>query len=123
MKVLVIDGDKFAQNIYLSELHQENIAVEVAEDGEEGLKKARETDPKIIILELILTKLNGFEVLKELKNDKKTKDIPVVVCSSLSQEDDIKEAMDLGAVKYFSKEDYSLKQVTREVIEMLMTLM
>jgi DNA-binding response OmpR family regulator len=123
MKVLVIDGDNFAQNIYLSELHQENIAVEVANDGEEGLKKARETDPKIIILELILTKLNGFEVLKELKQDKKTKDIPVIVCSSLSQENDIKEAMDLGAIKYFSKEDYSLKQVTREVIEMLMTMM
>lgn len=123
MLVLVIDDDKFVRNIYESELHQENIQVELAQDGVEGLTKAKEVKPNLIIMELILTKKNGFEVLQELKKDSKLKNIPVVICSALSQSKDIDEALKLGAIKYFSKEDYSLKQVIKEVLEILVTQM
>ena len=119
MKVLVIDEDKFAQSVYESELHQQNISVELAKDGLEGVEKAKETKPDIIILELIVTKKNGFEVLEEIKQDADIKNTPVVVCSSLSQKNDVDEAMRLGALKYFSKEEYSLKQVVKEVMNIL----
>lgn len=121
MKVLVIDEDKFAQSVYESELHQQNIAVEIAKDGAEGIIKAQETKPNIIILELIVTKKNGFEIIEELKKDEELKNIPIVVCSSLSQKEDVDEAMRIGAVKYFSKEEYSLKQVVKEVMNILIS--
>lgn len=122
MKVLVIDDDKFARTVYESELHQENIAVELSKDGEEGLAMAKKNVPDLIIMELILTRKNGFEVIEELKKDPKLKKVPIVVCSSLSQKSDIEEAKKLGIAKYLSKEDYSLKQVVKEVMNVLMGL-
>lgn len=122
MKILIIEDDKFTSKLYESEFHQENIEVELAADGEEGIKKARKTKPDLILLDLILPKINGFEVLEILKNEKKLKNIPVVILSALSQQVDIDEAMKLGAVKYLSKEDYSHKQITQEVLNVLMKL-
>ena len=121
MTILVIDDDKFARNVYESELHQENITVVTARDGEEGVAKAKEIKPNLIILELIVAKKNGFEVLKELKADASVKNVPVVVCSALNQKSDIDEAMKLGAVKYMSKENYSLKQMVKEILNILLT--
>jgi DNA-binding response OmpR family regulator len=95
MKVLIIDNDKFTRTVYESELHQQNIEVNVAEDGKDGLDKARKDKPDLIILDLILPKLNGFEVLKELKSDSKLKDVPVLVSSILAQKNDINEASDI----------------------------
>lgn len=122
MKVLIIEDDKFTRTVYESELHQENIEVELAEDGETGLEKAQKTKPDLIILDLILPKKNGFEVLEELKKNKKTQRIPVVVSSALSQKTDIDEIMKLGAAEYLPKENYSLKQIIKEVLNILMKL-
>lgn len=119
MKVLIIDEDKFACSIYESELHQQNVEVVFAADGVAGAQKAKEEKPDLIIMELILTKKNGFDLLAEIKKDEATKNIPVVVCSALSQESDINEAMATGAAKYFSKDTFSLKQVTKEVLDIL----
>lgn len=119
MKVLVIDSDKFAQTVYESEFHQENIEVIVVENGQEGYAAAVKEMPDLILLELILTKKNGFELIRELKANPKLKNIPVVVCSSLSQKADIDESVSLGALKYYSKDNYSLKQVVREVMKIM----
>ena len=122
MKVLIIEDDKFVRTVYESELHQENIEVELAVDGEEGMAKAKKNKPDLIILDMILPKKNGFQILEELKKDAKLKNIPVVACSSLSQKADIDETIKLGAVKYLSKEDYSQKQVIQEVLKVLMSM-
>lgn len=122
MKVLVIEEDKFARSIYESELHQQNVNVESAENGLVGYNKVMELMPDLIIMELILTKLNGFELLRRLKTDETTKDIPVIVCSALSHEQDIEEAKRYGAMKYFPKDNYSIKQVIKEVMDILVTL-
>lgn len=122
MRVLIIEDNKFIRTVYESELHQENIEVDLAEDGIKGLEKAREKAPDLIILDLILPRKNGFDVLEELKSDAKLKKIPVVVASALSQKSDMDEAMNLGAIKYFPKDSYSQKQIIQEVLNVLMTL-
>lgn len=121
MKVLVIDEDKFACNIYKSELYQQNVEVIFGTDGIDGEKKIKTEKPDLIILELILTKKNGFDVLAGIKGNPKTKNIPVIACSALSQQCDIDEALGLGATKYFSKETYSVKQVVKEVLDILIS--
>lgn len=121
MNVLIIEGDLFTQSIYKSELNQENVGVELAGNGLEGLEKAKNSHPDLIITELILTKLNGFEMIKELKETEVIKDVPIIVASALSQKQDIDEAMSLGIVKYLPKSDYSSKQIIKESIDVLMT--
>lgn len=121
MKVLIIDDDKFVRTVYESEFHQENVAVVLASDGKAGLALALQENPTLIIMELILPKLNGFEVIGELKKDNKLKKVPILICSSLSQKSDIDEAMSLGVEKYLPKENYSLKQVVAEALKILLT--
>jgi CheY-like chemotaxis protein len=120
MKVLIIEDNKFVRTVYESELHQENIEVELAEDGVVGLEKAQTLKPDLILMDLILPKKNGFILLEELKADPKTKKIPVIVTSALNQKSDIDETMKLGAIKYFTKDSYSQKQIIQEVLKSLM---
>ena len=120
MKVLIIDDDKFIRTVYESELHQENIEVELAEDGEKGLEKARSVKPDLILLDMILPGMSGFELLEKLKADDELKKIPVVVFSSLNQQSDIDEAVKLGAVKYLPKDTHSPSQIVEEIKKILM---
>jgi DNA-binding response OmpR family regulator len=121
MKVLIIEDDKFISTIYESELHQLNVEVILTYDGVSGLEKAKEIKPDLILLDLILPRLNGFEVLRELKLDEQTKTIPVIINSALKQEKDIQEAIGLGALLFLPKDSYSQKQVAKEILDMLMT--
>ncbi len=119
MKVLIIDDDKFIRTVYQSEFNQENIEAEVAENGEAGLEKAKSGKPDLILLDMMLSEKDGFEVLGELKSDTSLKSIPVIVFSSLNQQSDIDEAMKLGAVKYLPKDAYSPKQIVEEAKKIL----
>lgn len=122
MRILIIDDSKFIRTVYKSELNQENIEVELAETGEEGLEKARTAKPDVILLDMMLPGIDGFEVLERLKNDSGLRKIPVVVFSTLSQQSDIEEALKRGAVKYLPKDDYTPKKVAEELKQILVLL-
>jgi CheY-like chemotaxis protein len=115
MKVLIIDDDKFIREVYKSELNQENIEVELAESGEEGLEKVKSLKPDLILLDMILPGKSGFDILGELQTDAELKKIPVIVFSSLSQQSDIDEANKLGCSRYLPKDNYSPKQIVDEI--------
>lgn len=102
-KILFIDDDKFFLEFYRAEFAQYNFQTDFAKDGEEGLKRAREIKPDVILLDILLPQKDGFEVLRELKLDKETKDIPVIIISALGAESDIEKLMNLGAVRMFNK--------------------
>lgn len=102
-KILFIDDDRFFLEFYRAELAQFNITTDFAQDGEEGVKKAKELLPDVILLDVILPKKDGFGVLADLKADPSTKDIPVIIISTLSSEQDKNELLKLGAVQTFSK--------------------
>lgn len=80
---------------------------------------ARSERPDLILLDLIMPKLQGFEVLKALKEDPATSPIPVIVLSNLGQDEDLKQAMELGAVAYFIKAHLSLQELVQRVAETL----
>ena len=119
MKVLIIDDDKFIQAIYKSGFVQEQIEVELAKDGEEGLEKAKKYAPDIVLLDMILPKKDGFEFLEEAKKDPLLKKIPIVIFSALSQQTDIDKALELGALKYMPKDSYMPNQIIGEVKKIL----
>lgn len=84
-------------------------------DGEEGLRKVKEKKPDLILLDLILPKVYGFDLLKQLKADPETKDIPVIVLTNLEGTGDIEKALQLGATTYLVKASYTLEEVVEKI--------
>ena len=114
-KILFIDDDNFLRKVYNAELSDQGHEVILAADGEEGVKKAKEEDPDLILLDMIMPKKNGFEVLTDLQSDPKTKNIPVIILSNLGQDDDIKKGKDLGAVDYLVKDNITLANILEKI--------
>lgn len=114
-KILFVDDDNFLRKVYQSELGDQGYDVILAQDGEEGLEKAKISDPDLIILDMIMPRKNGFEVLTELQNNPATSNIPVIILSNLGQDDDIKKGLDLGAVDYLVKDNITLNTIVEKV--------
>lgn len=113
--ILFIEDESALQKTCGEALEKEGFNVIAALDGETGLQLAKTQFPDLILLDLVLPRLNGFEVLKALKDDESTKRIPVIVLTNLEQMEDIQRAIDLGATTYLVKSNYKLE----EVIEMI----
>lgn len=118
-KILVIEDDPFLVKMYDVGLKHEGFTVEQAFDGEQGLEKAKSAHPDIILLDLMLPKLSGFEVLTALKKDRSTQRIPVLILSNLSQQTDKKRVMDLGAIGFLEKNKFTVKQIAQIVNQQL----
>ena len=114
-KIVVADDDRMFRKAAETTLRRQGYAVTTASDGEEALQLIRAERPDIIVLDLIMPKLQGFDVLQVLKQDSLTATIPVIVLSSLTQEQDKQEALDLGAVAYFNKATFSLSELVKQV--------
>ncbi len=114
-KIVVADDDRMFRKAAETTLRRQGYAVTTASDGEEALQLIRSERPDIIVLDLIMPKLQGFDVLQVLKQDSITAAIPVIVLSSLTQEQDKQEALDLGAVAYFNKATCSLGELVKQV--------
>ncbi|MBI5466164.1 MAG: response regulator [Candidatus Kerfeldbacteria bacterium] len=113
--VLVIEDDAFLQRAYQAKFKKEGFIVVAATDGESGLKLAREGKPNIILLDLMLPKISGFDVLEALMKDKATADVPVIILSNLGQESDRVRGTDLGAKEYIVKANSSLDEIVKKV--------
>jgi CheY-like chemotaxis protein len=118
-KVLIVEDDPLMSRMYQKIFTFEQYEVELAGDGEEGLEKARLVKPTLILLDVMMPKMNGLEVLDKLKADPETKTIPVVMLTNLAGEQDAETALAKGAIKYIIKSEYEPKQVTDMVKEIL----
>lgn len=102
-KILIIEDDKFLRKIIAKKLTQEEYEIFEAVDGEEGINLAKEKNPDLILLDLVLPSMDGFTVLYNLKKDKKSSKIPVIILSNLGQTEEINKGLKLGAVDYLIK--------------------
>jgi DNA-binding response OmpR family regulator len=102
-KLLVVDDDKAAVKSLKAVLEKEKYAVCEAFDGEEALARVEDFNPDIVLLDLMMPKLNGFDVLKKLRDDKKGKWRPVIIISAKTELDALKSCYDLEADHYISK--------------------
>jgi CheY-like chemotaxis protein len=115
-RVLLVEDDKFLRRACEASLRQRGFDVVTATDGEEGLRLARETpSPDVVLLDLLMPKMSGIEVLRALKRDAATRAIPVVILSNSSRDEDKREAVQLGAVGYYVKANLSLKELAAQV--------
>lgn len=118
-KILIVEDESALQKTLGDMLTKDGYEVVKALDGEIGLGLAKSELPNLIILDLILPKMNGFEVLKALKADPNTKTIPVIVQTNLESMDDIQRALGGGASTYLVKSNYSLEEVLQKVKQAL----
>ena len=118
-KILFIEDEPSLQKAISELLTQEGFKILNAGDGEEGLELARKEKPNLILLDLILPKKDGFEVLKELKADENMKDIPVIVLTNLEGMGDVEKALELGATTYLVKANYELEDVVTKIKDFL----
>lgn len=103
IKVLVVEDDSFLAGIYTTKLGLEGFDVLSASDGEAGLKVAKKDLPDIILLDILMPKMDGFEVLDALKKDPTTDKIPVIILTNLGQKEDVERGLKGGAVDYLIK--------------------
>lgn len=118
-KILLIEDDSFLISMYTVKFELENFEVVAAEDGEKGLGLAIKEKPDIILLDILLPKMNGFEVLKELKNNKETSPIPVILLTNLSQKNEIEQGLALGAQDYLIKAHFMPSEVMDKIKKVL----
>jgi CheY-like chemotaxis protein len=119
VRILLAEDDRFLRKAAEATLRQRGFTVVTAVDGEEALRLARKDVPDLILLDLIMPKLQGFEVLRALKQDPATAHIPVIVLSNLGQAQDVQQTMEGGAVAYFVKANLSLQTLANRVEEVL----
>lgn len=118
-KILIVEDDRYISKMYQLKLSLEGYDVQVAENGEEGVDKVKEFMPDIMLLDILMPKLDGFEVLKIVKADDTTKNIPVLVMSNLGQEDHVEKGMKLGAIGYVVKSQYTPSKVVEKIKSVL----
>ncbi|MFC1629927.1 PleD family two-component system response regulator [Patescibacteria group bacterium] len=114
-KILFIEDESALQKTLGTTLQQEGYEVKPALDGETGLKLAESEKPDLILLDLVLPRMHGFEVLKKLKENPETKAIPVLILTNLEDVKEVEKAIELGATTYLVKENYSLEEVVEKV--------
>lgn len=118
-KILIVEDDKFLRDLLSRKLQDENLTVVSAVDGEEGVKKVGEELPDLMLLDLILPGINGFDVLKKIKENPKTSEVPVIVLSNLGQKEDVERALSLGAKDYLIKANFTLEEIFDKIKKFL----
>jgi len=118
-RVLLVEDDRFLRRACEASLRQRGLTVVTAADGEEALRLARTEAPDLVLLDLLLPKLPGLEVLQTLKAEDATRAIPVLVLSNSSREEDVQRVLKLGAVGYLVKANLSLQELGERVTRLL----
>ncbi len=119
IKILLVEDDSFLLNMYATKFEIENFEVVVAEDGEKGFRMASTENPDIILLDIMLPKMDGFDVLKQIKNNQETANIPVILLTNLSQKDDIDKGLDMGAIDFLIKAHFMPSEVVEKIKKIL----
>lgn len=117
--ILLIEDDPFLIDIYSTKLKESGFSVEVAKDGEIALKKLEEKKPDLVVLDIVLPEIDGWEILRRIKSTPALKNLKVVILSNLGQKEEVKKGIDLGSIKYLIKAHYTPSEVVKEIKEIM----
>jgi len=118
-KILIVEDEATLSKALMEFLTGEGFEVLSAPEGEKGLEMAKKEIPDLILLDIILPKKDGYEVLDAIKQDEKIKNIPVIMLTNLESQEDIMKALEKGATTYLVKSNYKLEEVVKKVRETL----
>lgn len=118
-KILIIEDDKFLRELIARKLEKEGYEALEAVDGEDGFKKIKTDKPDLILLDLILPGVDGFEVLSKTKEDITLAQIPVIILSNLGQKEDVDRGLKLGAIDYLIKAHFTPGEIIEKIANAL----
>lgn len=118
-KVMIIEDDRFLSSLIKARLEKDGLNIIQAFDGEEALKLLKQIKPDVMVLDLIMPKVTGFEVLEAVSISPELNRIPVVILSNLAQDSDIEKAKSLGAIEYFVKVRVSIDDLFNKIKSIL----
>ena len=114
-KILIIEDEEILLNLLHKKLSQEGFDVSLAKNGEEGLKVMKEIKPDLVLLDIVMPKMGGFEVMEEMRRDSELKEIPVIIVSNSGQPVEINKAQELGAKDWLIKTEFDPEEVLEKV--------
>ena len=124
-KILLVEDDPFLIDIYTTKLKESGFKLEIADNGEEALKKIRERNlrnskkktlwPDVLVLDIVLARIDGWQVLQEIKKDEKLRDLKIIVFTNLGQKEEVEKGLRLGATKYLIKAHYTPSELVEEI--------
>ena len=117
--ILLAEDDKFISDIYTTKFKEEGFEVEVACDGQDCLSKLEEKKPDLLILDIVLPKIDGWEILRKIKANDNLKDLKVVILSNIAQKENIERGIKSGIIKYFIKAHYTPTEICEEIKKIL----
>src|SRR5579864_9451837 len=117
--IMIIEDDRFLSSLMKARLEKDGFGILQAFDGEEAIRTLKEQAPNLIILDLIMPKVTGFEVLRTISISPQLEKVPVVILSNLAQDSDIEKARQLGAKEYFVKVKVSIDDLVGRVKNLL----
>jgi DNA-binding response OmpR family regulator len=118
-KILLVEDEPLLANLLKQRLEREGFTVSVARDGEEGLRLLQEDGFSVLLLDIILPKISGFELMETMRSDPQLEKTPVIIISNLGQESDVARGESLGAAAYFVKAKVSIDELIEEVKKFL----
>ena len=113
--ILIIEDDKFLRELIAQKLIKEGFEISEAVDGEEGMKKVKEEKPDLVLLDLILPGIDGFEVLSRMREESALASIPVIILSNLGQREDVEKGLRMGAVDYLIKAHFTPGEIIDKI--------
>lgn len=114
-KILIVEDDSFIEELTAKKLEKAGYVVSAVQNGQDAINKAKEEDFDLVVCDLVIPHIDGFEVIKELRSMDKTKEVPIVVFSNLADGDALDKATKAGATKYLVKANFSLSDIVIEI--------
>ncbi len=118
-KIVIIEDDEILSKVITEELGDAGFEAIQAFDGQQGLESVKSKKPDLVLLDIMMPKMNGFEVLEEIESDSQIKDIPVIILTVLGSDDDIKKGLQLGAKDYIVKSQHAVAEIVEKVKQFL----
>ena len=118
-KILIAEDDKFLSRVLSDKFTREGYEVSVASNGLEAINKIKAEKPDVVLLDIVMPGKSGFEILEEVKKDKKYKDIPIIILSNLGQKIDIERGKKFGVIDYLVKSNIPINDVLGTVEKLL----
>ena len=118
-KILLIEDDSLLVDIYTTKFKQAGFQISVAEQGSEAFESIQKAPPDVILLDVVLPHIDGWDILKKLQEQEATRSIPVFVLSNLGQKEEIEKGLRLGAKKYLIKAHYIPSEIVEEIEKFL----
>lgn len=114
-KILIIEDDPFLSSLLKNRLAKEGFEITIARDGEEALKTLSAEAPDLVLLDIILPKKSGFELMTEVRGDPQLEKLPVIIISNLGQPEDVRRGDELGVIEYFVKAKTSIDDLVQKI--------